>query len=64
MNHIKTRVQPGTDPAEIARIEAGQTDEAVRAIYEALQFEPKVRWKESFKTVLGLPLATEAGTDE
>lgn len=64
MNHIGTRVQPGTDSTEIARIEAGQTDERVWEIYKALWQQPKVRWKESFKTVLGLPLATEAGTDE
>jgi DNA repair photolyase len=63
MNHVRTRVQPDTDPQEIARIEMGQTDERVHEIYNILKDEPKIRWKESFKSVLGLPLATEAGTD-
>lgn len=57
------RVIPGTDPAEIARIAAGQTDESVRRIHAALKDEPKVRWKESYKKVLGLKLAEKAGED-
>jgi hypothetical protein len=63
MNDIRRRVIPGTDPKEIARIEAGQTPEAIRGIYESLKSEPKVRWKESYKEALGLQLATEAGLD-
>jgi uncharacterized Fe-S cluster-containing radical SAM superfamily protein len=64
VNHISSRVIPGTDPAEIARVEAGQTDEAVRKVYAALKDEPKVRWKESYKKVLGLELAEVAGLDQ
>jgi DNA repair photolyase len=63
MNRIKQRVVAGTDSEEIARIERGQTDEHVRAVYELLKNEPKVRWKESYKKVLGLPLAGEPGLD-
>ena len=63
MNQIRTRCVGGTDESEIRRIEAGQTDAAVRAIYQALKYEPKVRWKESYKTVLGLALAETAGLD-
>lgn len=69
MNNIRRkdgtlwRVEPGTAEEEVARIEAGQTDERIREIYEALRNEPKIRWKESFKTVLGLELATEPGQD-
>lgn len=63
MNGIDYRVEPGTDPREVQRIKEGQTDAKVRAIYAALKDEPKVRWKESFKAVLGLPLASEAGLD-
>jgi DNA repair photolyase len=40
--------------AEIERIEAGQTEEAVRRVYEALKDNPKVRWKDSYRRVLGL----------
>jgi DNA repair photolyase len=69
MNNIRKkngelwRVQPDTDPVEIARIEAGQTDTRIHEIYEALKDEPKIRWKESFKSVLGLELAQEPGQD-
>ena len=64
LNHIDTRVIPGTDPGEIARIKAGQTDASIRRIYGQLKDEPKVRWKESFKKVLGLKLAEDAGADQ
>ena len=57
------RIEPGTDRRAIQRIRDGQTDERVRAIYAALKDEPKVRWKESFKQVLGLDLAERPGLD-
>jgi DNA repair photolyase len=66
MNKIKARVDVDSPEmeAEIERIEAGQTDECIEAIYRTLKDDPKVKWKESVKSVVGLPLATEAGTDE
>jgi len=65
LNKIRERVHIETDEDEkqVAKIEAGQTDERVQAIYAALKDEPKIRWKESFKEVLGLETATEAGLD-
>jgi len=63
MNDARRRAAPGTSALAIARIEAGQTDEAVRRVYEQLKDEPKVRWKESYKAVLGLELASVAGLD-
>ncbi len=60
---IDTRVIPGTDTEEIARIKTGQTDVRIHDIYRELRDEPKVRWKESFKSVLGMELATAAGLD-
>lgn len=63
MNEAHRRAAPGTDPLAIAKIEAGQTDAVVRGIYEMLKNEPKVRWKESYKAVLGLELAAVAGLD-
>jgi hypothetical protein len=47
----------------VRQIEDGQADDKVRAIYAALKDEPKVRWKDSYKQVLGLALADEAGLD-
>ena len=63
MNGIDYRVEPGTDPRAIRRIKDGQTDGRVREIYAALKHEQKVKWKESFKKVLGLDLAEEPGLD-
>lgn len=63
MNRIDQRVIDGTSPEAIEAIKRGQTDERIREIYEALKDEPKVRWKESYKAVLGIALATEAGAD-
>jgi len=48
----------------IKKIEAGQTNDRILEIYDILKDDPKVRWKESFKSVLGLELAEEAGLDE
>ncbi|MGD0516409.1 MAG: radical SAM protein [Thermoguttaceae bacterium] len=63
MNGIEYRVEPGTDQRAIQRVREGQTDENVRGVYAALKDEPKVRWKESYKGVLGLHQAEEAGLD-
>lgn len=64
MNHIRDRVQPDIPEAEIKRIEAGQTDKRIRKIYEQLKNEPLIRWKESFRKVLELPLMACAGQDK
>jgi DNA repair photolyase len=66
MNKVRKRVdiENEEDESQVARIEAGQTDDRIWAIYRALQDRSKVKWKESIKEVVGLPLATEAGSDE
>ena len=66
MNRVRDRVtiSDETDERMVSAIEAGQTDDKVREVYEALKNEPLVRWKESYRLVLGLPLADEAGTDQ
>ena len=48
---------------ELDKVLQWQTDDAVRSVYEALKGRPHVRWKESYKEVLGLKLADEAGLD-
>ena len=63
MNKIRDRVTQIPDD-EISRIEAGQTDKEIKRIYNALRYEPKIRWKESFKEVLGLELSKKAGLDQ
>lgn len=52
MREIKRRVIPGTDPAAIAEIEAGQTPEMIRAIYERWKGHPNLRWKDSYRAVI------------
>jgi DNA repair photolyase len=66
LNKIDSRVETVTeaDKKEVARIKDGQTDDKITAIYNALKDEPKVKWKESIKEVIGLTLAEEAGLDE
>ena len=65
MNKIRQRVAVVTaeDRERVAALEAGQTDEKIRHIYGMLQHVPQIRWKESIKEVVGLPLADEAGQD-
>ena len=66
MNKVRSRVpiENEEDERRVKLIEDGQTDEKIKAIYERLKNEPKVRWKESIKEVVGLPAATEAGLDQ
>jgi DNA repair photolyase len=56
MNQVRRRFHPKTPDEEvmIGRIEASQTDERIWAIYNALKDNPKVRWKDSIKQVVGL----------
>lgn len=65
LNKIRQRViiKTAEDEERVKAVEAGQTDERIRKIYEALKDEPLVRWKESYKSVLGLDLAAEPGLD-
>jgi hypothetical protein len=65
MNKVRHRVRIKTpeDEEAVRRIEENQTDDHIWEIYEAIREEPLVRWKESIKEVVGLPVATEAGLD-
>ncbi len=63
MNAIPSRVVNGTNKLEVARIRVGQTDQAVQKVYRQLCDKPKVRWKESYKEIVGLELASEIGLD-
>lgn len=48
---------------EAANIRSFQSDENVRALYEKYKDDPKVKWKESIKKVVGIEVPTEAGLD-
>jgi len=62
MNKIGQRVR-GVAAEKIEALRAAQCDDNIRRIYNRLRLNEKVRWKESVKRVVGLPLETEAGVD-
>jgi len=66
MNNIKQRVEINTDKdkEEVNKIVAGQTKERIFEIYNELKDDPKIRWKESFKSILGLKLPERTGEDK
>ena len=66
MNKIGQRVKMETQEArdQASKVIKGQTDDSVKELYLKLKDNSKVRWKESIKKVVGLPLATTAGLDQ
>jgi DNA repair photolyase len=50
--------------AAVRVIEQSQSDERIRSLGARLAGHPAVRWKESFKVVLGVELRTDAGEGE
>lgn len=62
MNKIRERVS-GVPEEEVRRIEEEQSDERVIRIYNALSGNEKIRWKDSFKKIVGLPSPTTSGID-
>lgn len=56
LNRIRQRVKIETDEdrRQVDMIDAGQTPEAIRQVYESLKSTPKVRWKDSYRMALGL----------
>lgn len=65
MNHVRSRVLVETDEDRemVARIEDGQSDVNVRALYERYKDDPKIKWKDSFKKAVGLEMPQEPGLD-
>jgi len=66
MNRIEERVAVDSDKMaeEVARIRSEQDDERIVNLYETLKGNRLIRWKESIKQVVGLPLPTESGLDQ
>ena len=65
MNHAKRRVRPRNDEEReaVALLEHEQRDGVIHALYQRWCEEPKVKWKDSIKRVVGLPLVDEIGAD-
>jgi len=51
------------DHPEIVRLLLWQTDDKVREVYACLKHDPLVKWKDSYKEVLGTDRPQEAGLD-
>lgn len=65
MNRIRHLVDITEKTVEgaVVLIERGQTDQKIKALYDRHKDNPKIKWKESIKMVVGLELAKVAGTD-
>lgn len=50
--------------AMLSNLVSWQQDSEVKKIYEALKDKPFMKWKESYKKVVGIDLADEAGLDK
>jgi DNA repair photolyase len=66
LNQPRRRIDMrGTDVAEaVAKVEAGQTDARIIAIYERLKSNPIVKWKESVKKVMNIDLPDTTGLNQ
>jgi hypothetical protein len=66
MNKIDQRVICDSERAqrEIDRIDQEQSDERIMSLYLQLHKNQLIRWKESIKEVIGLPMASQAGLDQ
>jgi DNA repair photolyase len=60
MNKVDERAV-GVSEKEIERIKTEQKDDEIWDIYETHRNNPKIRWKESIKRIIGLDLAAERG---
>ncbi len=65
LNKIDRRVEvvDDCDRMQVEKIIEGQKDQKIKGIYQQLKDTPLIRWKESVKKVIGLPLADEPGMD-
>jgi DNA repair photolyase len=64
MQHFQfIRIEDKAVEEAIEKIKDGQTVEKIRPIYEKHKDNPKIRWKDSIKKLLGLPLIDKPGLD-
>ncbi len=59
-------VNCGHNPELIIRANqllAGQSDDYILSLYYQYQGNPKIKWKESLKRIIGMPVPTEKGLD-
>jgi DNA repair photolyase len=66
MNKIRNRVNIDDEEmkAAVTAIEEGQTDEIIIDVYARYKDNPKVKWKDSIKKIVGLERAKKPGLDK
>jgi DNA repair photolyase len=65
MNHLRSiEIDDEAVARAIDKIQAGQTEERIKAIYERLKGNQKIKWKAEIKKILGLPQAEKPGMDK
>jgi hypothetical protein len=66
LNDPRRRIEIGDDAmaAAVDKIEKGQTDDRIFAIYESFRANPLIKWKESIKKVVDIELPDQPGLDE
>ena len=66
-NQLRARLRINGADAEAIRLGemliASQSDATIRALYLRHKDNPKIKWKESIKKVIGLPIAVSPGMD-
>jgi len=65
LNYIDDRVEVKTDKDRemVKQMKSWMTQETFQKVYEALKDHPLIKWKESMKKALNLPLVDEVGKD-
>jgi len=63
MNYIRERTRDVPEH-EIVALERAYSNDSIQRIYQCLRFNPKIKWKESIKKVVGLPLIQIPGQDQ
>lgn len=68
MNNLRQSLMlSGIDDAgvwsEVEKLEASQSDEKIKQLYDKYKDVEKIKWKSSIKSVVGIPLSTVVGAD-
>lgn len=66
MNDVRRRVKVVTaqDISMVSEIHKINEESSIRKVYDRYKNNPKIRWKESIKKVVGIELAKKAGEDK
>jgi H+/Cl- antiporter ClcA len=68
VNHLRTRLSLNgeNDPVTLQKAKElmrWQTDENIKQLYAQFKDNPRIKWKDSIKKVVGTPITTKSGLD-